>query len=100
MGTHGGELGRASSNELSGGLALELGDEGVQALVVGLNADSGEDLLDIGSGGVGVATDLEEEVCSDVTHLEGEESTSDPPLQTGQSLAYFEVCVVLKVKNR
>lgn len=75
MDTHGGKLGRASSDEFGGGLARELADEGLEALVVSLNADSGKDLLDVGGAGVGVATDLEEEVCSDVTHLEAQEST-------------------------
>ena len=58
-----------SPSYLSSGFALELGDKSVEARLVGLNANNGKELLDIGSGGGGVATGLEEEVCSNVTHL-------------------------------
>lgn len=51
-------------------LALELRDQLVETLLVGLNADSGEDLLDVGARRGGVTADLEEEVCSNVTHLQ------------------------------
>jgi hypothetical protein len=50
-------------------LALELGDEFVEAFIVGLDSDGREDLLDVGGGGRGVASDLEEEVGSNVTHF-------------------------------
>lgn len=88
-GGNGGKLGRAFSDELrkliirikrryklgqnsylSSGLALELRDELGQAFLIGVDADDGEELLDISSGGVGVATGLEEKVCSNVTHLQ------------------------------
>ena len=59
-----------SPSYLSSGFALELGDKSVEARLVGLNANNGKELLDVGSGGGGVATGLEEEVCSNVTHLE------------------------------
>lgn len=52
-------------------LALELGDEGVQALVVSLNANGVEDLLDIVGGGGSVATEAEEEVSCEVLHFDG-----------------------------
>ena len=58
-----------SPSYLSSGFALELGDKSVEARLVGLNANNGKELLDVGSGGGGVATGLEEEVCSNVTHL-------------------------------
>lgn len=50
-------------------LALELGDQGVEAVLVGLDADGLKDGLDIGGGGGGVATESEEEVSSDVLHF-------------------------------
>ena len=50
-------------------LAGELRDELVEALIVGVDANGAEDLLDVLSGGGGVAADLEEEPCSNVTHL-------------------------------
>lgn len=50
-------------------LALELRDELLEALFIGLDANGTENLLDIVSGRGGVATDLEKEVCSNVTHL-------------------------------
>lgn len=52
-------------------LALELGDESVQALVVSLDTDGVEDSLDVGSRGGGVATKAEEEVSCEVLHFEG-----------------------------
>ena len=51
-------------------LSLELREELVQAIVVAVNANGGNDLLDVSGGGVCLATDLEEEVSSNVTHLE------------------------------
>ena len=63
------ELGRALSNQSSDILALELSDELLEALVVGLDTDGTEDLLDVRRRGASVAANLEEEVCSEVTHL-------------------------------
>ena len=63
------ELGRALSDQSGDILALELSNELLEALIVGLDTDGTEDLLDVRSGGASVAADLEEEVCSEVTHL-------------------------------
>ena len=63
------ELGRALSDQSGDILALELSNELLEALVVGLDTDGTEDLLDVRSRGASVAADLEEEVCSEVTHL-------------------------------
>ena len=63
------ELGRALSDQSGDILALELSNELLEALVVGLDTNSTEDLLDVRSRGASVAADLEEEVCSEVTHL-------------------------------
>ena len=52
-------------------LALKLRDERVQALVVSLDTDGGEDGLDIGGRGGGVATEAEEEVSCEMLHFEG-----------------------------
>ena len=51
-------------------LALKLGEELREALLISLNADGVEDLLDVSTRRGGVATDLEEEVCSNITHLQ------------------------------
>ena len=51
-------------------LALELGDQGGETLIVSLDSDGFEDLLDVLVGGSGVASDGEEEVCCEVLHLE------------------------------
>jgi hypothetical protein len=52
-------------------LALELRDELVETVAVGLDTNGVEDLLDVGSGGGGVATQAEEEVSCEVLHFEG-----------------------------
>lgn len=51
-------------------LALELGDELVEALGVSLNANGLEDLLDIGGLGGIVAAKLEQENSCEVLHFE------------------------------
>lgn len=51
-------------------LALKLGEELLQALIVSLNANGGEDTLDVGGGGGLVATEAEEEVSCEVLHFE------------------------------
>jgi hypothetical protein len=66
----GGELGSTLSNDLVDILVLELADEGVQALIIGLDTDRLEDGLDIGSRGRLVAAEGKEKVGSDVLHLD------------------------------
>ena len=51
-------------------LALKLGDQGVEALLIGLNANRLEDGLDIGGRGGGVATEGEKKVSCEVLHFE------------------------------
>lgn len=51
-------------------LATELREELVETLIVSLDTDSTKNLLDVCGGRRGLATDLEEEVCGDVTHLQ------------------------------
>lgn len=51
-------------------LALELGDELIETIAVGLNANGFKDFLDIRCGWRGVAGEVEEEVCCQVLHLE------------------------------
>lgn len=51
-------------------LALKLGDQGVEARLVSLNTDGLKDGLDVGSGGRGVSTESEKEVCREVLHFE------------------------------
>lgn len=51
-------------------LALELGDQGGETLLIGLDSNGLENLLDVLSGGSGVATGGEEEVSCEVLHLE------------------------------
>lgn len=51
-------------------LALKLGDQGVEAGLISLNTDRLKDSLDVGSGGRGVATESEKEVCREVLHFE------------------------------
>jgi len=50
-------------------LALELRDELVETLLVGLNTNRLKDSLDVVSGRRGVTTESEEEVCSQVLHF-------------------------------
>ena len=50
-------------------LALELRDELVETLLVGLNTNRLKDSLDVVSGRGGVTTESEEEVCSQVLHF-------------------------------
>lgn len=52
-------------------LALELGKELGEALLIGLDADGAEDLLDVRSGRRGVTTKGEEHVGCDVLHFDG-----------------------------
>lgn len=52
-------------------LALELGDEGRETLIVRLNSDGFEDGLDVLLGRRGVAAEGEEEVCCEVLHFVG-----------------------------
>lgn len=50
-------------------LALELGKQGREALLIGLDADGAEDFLDVALGGGGVAGEAEEEVGCEVLHF-------------------------------
>ena len=50
-------------------LALQLGDQLVQPLVIGLNTNSRENLLDVSGGGRSVSSNLEEQVGSNMAHL-------------------------------
>lgn len=68
--THRRKLGGALGNQVIDRLALNLGEELAQERLVGLNANGGEQLGDILSGRGGLATGLEEEVCSNITHLQ------------------------------
>jgi len=52
-------------------LALELGEESVEAVAVGLNADGLEDGGDVSGRGRGVAAEAEEEVGCEVLHFDG-----------------------------
>lgn len=52
-------------------LALELRDELVEALVIGLDTDGVEDLLDVAGRRGGVATEPEKEIRSQVLHGDG-----------------------------
>lgn len=49
--------------------ALELRDQLIEAVIIGLDANRSENLLDVSSRRGGVTADLKEEVCSDMTHL-------------------------------
>lgn len=51
-------------------LALQLSEEGVETVGIGLNADGLEDSGDVLGRGGGVASELEEEVGSEVLHFE------------------------------
>lgn len=50
-------------------LALELSDDLLEAVGVSVNADGGEDLLDVGGRGGLVASEGEEEVSCEVLHF-------------------------------
>jgi hypothetical protein len=52
-------------------LARELGDELLETLILGLDADGAEDGLDVLGRGGGVAAEGEEEVGCEVLHFEG-----------------------------
>jgi hypothetical protein len=60
-------------------LALELVKELVQAVLINVDASGTENLLDIVGYRRGLSTDLEEEVGSNVTHLNTIKSQSSPP---------------------
>lgn len=65
----GGGRGECCASYLVDVLALKLGDEGVQALLIGLDADGLEDVLDIGGRGGGVLGEAEEKVSREVLHF-------------------------------
>lgn len=51
-------------------LALELSDDLLEAVGVSVNADGGEDLLDVGGSGGLIASEGEEEVSCEVLHFD------------------------------
>jgi hypothetical protein len=51
-------------------LALKLGEKGGDTVLISLDADGGENLLDVGTGRRGVAAELEEKVSSEVLHFD------------------------------
>ena len=57
-------------------LALKLGEELGETLLIGVNADSGENALDVGSGGRLVAGEAEEQVSGEVLHFESDAQNS------------------------
>lgn len=60
----------ASVTNLLEVLALELSDELLEALGISVNADRGENTLDIGGRGGLVASEGEEEVSGEVLHFD------------------------------
>lgn len=61
---------RASVTNLLEVLALELGDDLLETVTLSVDADGGEDGLDVGGGGGLVAGKGEEEVGSEILHFE------------------------------
>lgn len=51
-------------------LALELSDDLVEALRVSVDTDGGQNALDVGGGGLGVAGQSEQKVGCEVLHFE------------------------------
>merc|ERR1719232_1895288 len=66
---HGRELLAALSDELVDVLAAQLGNDLLQLLLVGVDSDGGDDGLDVGSLGAGVAAEDGQKVSSHVTHF-------------------------------
>lgn len=60
----------SSVTNLVEALALELGDDLLETVTLSVDADGGEDGLDVGGGGSLVAGKGEEEVGSEVLHFE------------------------------
>ena len=91
-GTLSDELGRSQYAKVSSDrithlvdvLARQLADQRLDARVIDLNTNGAEKLRDVGSRGGAVATDLEEEVRGDVTHLQ-----ERVPISFRQVFAYF-----------
>lgn len=50
-------------------LALKLGEELLETLVISLNTDGGEDSLDVRGAGAVVAAEAEKEVCREAVEL-------------------------------
>lgn len=70
-------------------LAVELSNQCVQTFVVGLNTDRGKDGLHVLGSRGGVAANLEEQVCSEMTHLHRHEKRDNLTHET-------TYCVVLE----
>lgn len=68
-GRNGSELLGTLGNELGDRLALEVLEKGGDSLGVNLNTDGGDDLLDVGGRGGGVASGVKQEVGSEVLHF-------------------------------
>jgi hypothetical protein len=81
-------------------LAVELSDELLEALLISLDANGAEDVLDISSRRGGVATNLEEEVCSQVTHLTEAENLFSVRCFESVQVARDILWCYLKVENR
>lgn len=62
---------RKSSSYLRDGLALKLLNEGVDALLINIDTDRLDNGLDVSGRWDVLATELEEEVCSEVLHFDG-----------------------------
>lgn len=92
--THGSQLGRTLRDQGIDGLALELREELVEAFSVDFGVDGTEQFGDVGSGGVGVTTGLEEEVGSDITHLEVGILRSDYTLKEYHKRQSTHFCLV------
>lgn len=73
-------------------LALELGNQLVQALVVCINADGLENSFDIFGGRRGVATEPEKEICCEVFH--GDCASSCVGVEVGMSKETCDTFVI------
>lgn len=67
-GRNGSELLGTLGNELVNRLALKVLEKGGDSLGVNLDTDGRDDLLDVGSGGRGVASGVKQEVSGEVLH--------------------------------
>merc|ERR1712212_183534 len=68
-GGHGSQLLGSLGDELVDRLALQLGDDLLELLAVGVDSDGRDDGLDVGGLGLSVATEDGQKVSSHVTHV-------------------------------